>query len=449
MKKLFGTDGIRGKVNTYPLTGDVAFRLGQAVASQFANKSKCKVVIGKDTRLSGCIFEYAITAGLCSMGADVYLAGLMTTPGVAHLVRTLSANVGVVISASHNPAEDNGIKLFDGQGYKLSDEVECDIEKRILSTDSFESSYPMIEDTGKVNTINNADESYTEFAKSTVNNVSFKGLKVVLDCAHGAAYKVAPQIFTELGAEVTVYGNKPDGLNINKDHGALHPEVIKSAVRKQKADIGVALDGDADRVTMVDENGNIFDGDHILAVCGLYMHETGSLRNNTIVGTVMSNMGFELFLKERGIKLIRTDVGDRYIIQEMRKNDYNLGGEQSGHIILSDFNSTGDGTITALQVMNIMQKTGKKLSELKRGFTPFPQLTRNINVKEKKPFHEMENVEKTILDVEKKLEGHGRVLVRYSGTEKKCRVMVECDDSNKLEEYAQIIINEIDKEVGE
>ena len=449
MKKLFGTDGMRGKVNTYPLTCDIALRLGQAIASQFSKNGKCNVVIGKDTRLSGCIFEHAITAGLCSMGADVHLAGLMTTPGIAHMVRALSANVGIVISASHNPAEDNGIKLFDDQGYKLPDEVEYDIEKRIQSPGSFESSYPMIEDTGKVNTIYNADESYTKFAKATVKNVSLKGLKVVLDCAHGAAYKVAPQIFTELGAEVTVYGNKPDGLNINKGHGALHPEVIKSALQKQKADIGVALDGDADRIIMVDENGDLFDGDHILTVCGLYMHENGLLRNNTIVGTVMSNIGFELFLKDKGIKLIRTDVGDRYIIQEMKTNGYNLGGEQSGHIILSDFNTTGDGTITALQVMKIMQETGKKLSDLKRDYTPFPQLTKNIKVKEKKPFHEMKNVEKALHDVKKKLEGHGRVLVRYSGTEKKCRVMVECDDSNKLEEYAKIITNEIDKEVGE
>lgn len=449
MRKLFGTDGIRGRVNKYPLTGDLAFKLGQAVALKFRNKNKIKVLIGKDTRQSGFIFEYAMAAGLCSIGADVYLVDVASTPAIAYLTRTYGADVGVAISASHNPAEDNGIKLFDAYGYKLPDEVESDIEDVILSSDSTIAKGIKTEDIGKVCTVDDSNTRYIEFAKGTVNSVLLNGLKVVLDCAHGAAFKVAPQIFMELGADVIVFGDKPDGLNINDGYGALHPEVIKSGVLKHKADIGVALDGDADRIIMVDEKGNVLDGDRILAVCGLYMHENNLLTNNTIVGTVMSNIGFELFLKDRGINFVRTNVGDRYVIQEMKSNNYNLGGEQSGHIILSDFNSTGDGVITALQVLNIMKKSEKRLSELSGDFVPYPQIQENIKVKEKKPINDMQKVAKAIFDIENELKENGRVLVRYSGTEKKCRVMVEGKDLEEIKKHAHIIVNEIKNEIGE
>ncbi|MGR3219137.1 MAG: phosphoglucosamine mutase, partial [Candidatus Anammoxibacter sp.] len=304
----------------------------------------------------------------------------------------------------------------------------------------------------KVYTINDADERYIEFAKKSIKNRSLKGMKIVLDCANGAAYKIAPQIFTDLGADVAVFGDKPDGVNINRGCGALHADVIKSAVVEHKADIGISLDGDADRVIMVDENGDVLDGDHILAVCGLYMSKNGLLRNNTIVGTVMSNFGLEFFLKENGIKFVRTDVGDKYVVREMKNNNYNLGGEQAGHIILSDFNSTGDGIITALQVLNIMKETGKKLSALTSThngkLVSLPQILKNIDVVEKKPIDDMEKVTNIINDIKGALKETGRVLVRYSGTEKKCRVMVEGKDKDKVDEYAQMIAIEIKNEIG-
>ena len=449
MKKLFGTDGIRGRVNKYPLTGDLAFKLGQAIALKFRNKNKIKVLIGKDTRQSGFIFEYAMASGLCSIGADVFLAGVTSTPAIAYLTRTYNADVGVAISASHNPAEDNGIKLFDAQGYKLPDEIENDIEDIILLSDHTIAEGIETDDIGKVCTVEDSDTRYIEFSKKTVNNILLDDIKIVLDCAHGAAFKVAPQIFMELGAEVIVLGNKPDGININEGYGALHPEVIKSEVLKHDADIGIALDGDADRIIMVDEKGNVLDGDRILAVCGLFMHENNLLTNNTIVGTVMSNIGFELFLKDKGVNFVRTNVGDRYVIQEMKNNNYNLGGEQSGHIILSDFNSTGDGVITALQVLNIMKKSENKLSNLSGDFVPYPQVQENIKVKEKKPINDMQKVTKAIFDVENELKKNGRVLVRYSGTEKKCRVMVEGNDLEEIKKHTQIIVNEIKNEIGE
>ncbi|MGR3179794.1 MAG: phosphoglucosamine mutase, partial [Candidatus Anammoxibacter sp.] len=305
-----------------------------------------------------------------------------------------------------------------------------------------------IEDIGKVYTINDAAERYIKFAKESIKNSSLKGIKIVLDCANGAAYRIAPQVFMDLGADVVVFGDKPDGININRNCGTLHANVIKSAVMQHKADIGISLDGDADRVIMVDENGEVLDGDHILAVCGLYMSKNGLLKNNTIVGTVMSNFGFELFLKENGIKFVRTDVGDKYVIREMKDNNYNLGGEQAGHIIFADFNSTGDGIITALQVLNIMKESGKKLSTLDGKLVSLPQILKNIDVIEKKPIDEMGKVKDIINDIKSTLNGDGRVLVRYSGTEKKCRVMVEGKDTDRVDEYAQMIATEIKNEIG-
>ena len=449
MTKLFGTDGIRGKVNTFPLTGDMAFKLGQAVGATFQGKNRGKVLIGKDTRSSGYIFEYGIAAGLCSMGADVFLAGVVPTPAVAHLVRSYSMDIGIVISASHNPAEDNGIKFFDKLGFKLQDEMERSIEESVLAHNSFCAENITPEEVGSVSAIKHGSDRYIEFAKSSIKNSSLKGLKIVLDCANGAAYRIGPAIFQELGAEVVVYSNNPDGVNINRNCGALYAEELKDLVLQEKADIGVALDGDADRVIMVDETGSILDGDLILAVCGLYMLDNGQLRNNTIVGTVMSNFGFELFLKEKGITLVRTDVGDKYVIQEMLKNNYNLGGEQAGHIILSDFNSTGDGIVTALQVLSMMQKRGERLSQLTKDVTMLPQILKNVKVKEKKPLNEMKNAEDVINNVTSLLKGEGRVLVRYSGTEKKCRIMVEGREHDKVDKFAQMIANEIHNEIGE
>ncbi len=449
MAKLFGTDGIRGKVNTFPLTGDMAFKLGQALGATFQGKNRGKVLIGKDTRSSGYIFEYGIAAGLCSMGTDVFLAGVVPTPAVAHLVRSYAMDIGVVISASHNPAEDNGIKFFDNLGFKLQDDMELSIEESVFSQDSSCAENILPEEVGAVSTINHGSDRYIEFAKCSIGNNSLKGLKIVLDCANGAAYKIGPKVFSELGADVIVCSNNPDGVNINKDCGALHAEKLKDIVMQKKADIGIALDGDADRVIMVDEKGSVLDGDKILAVCGLYMLDNGQLKNNTIVGTVMSNFGFELFLKEKGIKLVRTDVGDKYVIQEMLKSNYNLGGEQAGHIILSDFNSTGDGIVTALQVLSMMQKTGENLSQLTKDLVFLPQILKNVKVREKRPLHEMKDVEKVINDVTSLLKGEGRVLVRYSGTEKKCRIMVEGREHDKVDKFAQMIANEIKNEIGE
>jgi len=449
MRKIFETDGIRGKVNFFPLTGDIAFKLGQATALKFQNrKKKIKVIIGKDTRQSGYIFEYAMTSGLCSMGVNVYLVGPMPTPAIAHLVRSFAADAGIVISASHNPAGDNGIKFFDSNGYKLPDEVEHEIEKLIFS-DSMDPSKIKIENVGKAFRIDDATGRYIEFAKGSILNRSLKGLKIVLDCANGAAYKVAPLIFTELGADVVVYSNKPDGLNINKECGALYPEILSSAVLGNNADVGIALDGDADRLIMVDEKGDILDGDHIMALCALFMQKKGTLKNNTVVSTIMSNMGLEVAMKKKGISLLRTAVGDRYVIEEMRKNKYNLGGEQSGHIILSDFNTTGDGTVSALQVLSIMKETGKKLSSLSKTFDSYPQELINVKVKQKKPIIKMPSVQKVINKVEENLKDKGRVIVRYSGTENKCRVMVEGINAEEIKRNADMIVKEIKKEIGE
>jgi phosphoglucosamine mutase len=449
MRKIFGTDGIRGKANVYPMTGELAFRLGQAAAVKFQNhhEKRIKVIIGKDTRQSGYIFEYALTAGLCSMGVDVYLVGPMPTPAVAHLVRSFAADAGVVISASHNPADDNGIKFFDSQGFKLADEIEHEIEALIENPPSSEH----INGTrvGKAYRIDDAGGRYIEFAKGTINNRSLSGLKVVLDCANGAAYKVTPKIFAELGADVEVFGNQPDGVNINRDCGALHPELIRSAVLASGADVGIALDGDADRIIMVDETGTELDGDHIMALCALHMKKNGSLSKDTIVSTVMSNMGFEVAMREHGIKMLRAPVGDRYVIDEMRKGGYNLGGEQSGHIILSDLNSTGDGTVTALQVLSILKEHKRPLSEVRSAFQSYPQVLENVKVKEKVPLEKLPTVQKEIAAAEKELGSAGRVLVRYSGTENKCRVMLEGRDLDQIKGYTQNIVKAIKNSIGE
>lgn len=445
---LFGTDGIRGKANVYPMTADIALRLGQAAGKIFKKeKEKIKVIIGKDTRVSGYIFENALTAGLCSMGVDVYLVGPMPTPAIAHLVRSFAADAGIVISASHNPAQDNGIKFFDNLGYKLADKMEAEIEELVQSGD-FSTSEFTGKKVGKAYRISDANGRYIEFAKNSVKNMKLDGLNVVLDCANGAAYRVAPLIFRELGADVSVYGNTPDGFNINNECGALHPEVIRDAVLGQGADIGIALDGDADRVIMVDENGEGVDGDEIIALCAFYLNGRSKLKDDAVVVTVMTNLGFEKALQGKNIDVHRTDVGDRYVIEKMRESGIMLGGEQSGHIIFAHHNTTGDGTIAALQVLGIMKKTGKKLSELKKCITKYPQVLESFHVTEKKPIESMPEVANTIEQVKSELGDEGRVLVRYSGTENKCRVMVEAKDEKITQQAADRIVEAIKREVG-
>ncbi|MBI2136522.1 phosphoglucosamine mutase [Candidatus Woesearchaeota archaeon] len=450
MKKIFGTDGIRGKANTYPMTPEMALRVGKAAAIVFRDqnkKEKHKVVIGKDTRLSGYIFETALTAGLCSMGVDVYLVGPMPTPAVAQLTKSLNADAGIMISASHNPATDNGIKLFARDGYKLPDSVEHEMEKLLLS-EHIASDHIQGDLIGKAFRINDARGRYIEYAKSTIKSMSLKGLKIVVDCANGAAYQVAQVIFSELGAEVIALNMQPDGLNINLNCGAMHPEIVATEVKKQKADIGIALDGDADRVIFVDENGNEVDGDHILAIGAIDLKQKKKLVKETVVSTVMANLGFEETLAKQGIKVVKTQVGDRYVMDVLQKEGYSLGGEQSGHIIFSDYSTTGDGIITALQILRIMKQQGKKLSELASCMKSYPQILVNVKVNEKKEFDKMSKVKSSIKDAEKELGKNGRVLVRYSGTENLARIMIEGKSQKQIEKLADKISNEIRKEIG-
>lgn len=447
-QKLFGTDGVRGKANVYPITAEVALKLGMAAAEVFQNGSKkTKIVIGKDTRISGYMIEYAITAGLVSMGADVLLVGPMPTPAIAHLTKSFAADAGIVISASHNPSEDNGIKFFDKNGFKLSDEIEEKIEKLALKN-NFKTSKITGKNIGRAKRIDDASGRYIEFAKGSIKNMSLKGLKIVLDCANGAAYKIAPLIFDELGAEVITLNNKPDGLNINKKSGALHPDTLSLIVKKTKADIGIALDGDADRVIIVDEKGEVVDGDEILAISAIYLKKQNALFKNSLVITHYSNLALDSLMEENRINVIRVENGDRYVIDEMRKNKYSLGGEQSGHIIFSEYSSTGDGVISALQILKIMQETKEKISVLKKALKKYPQCLINVKVKEKKQISHMKDVEKEINNIEKELGKKGRIFVRYSGTEKKCRVMVEGKDKKHVHYLANKVAEKIRKEIG-
>lgn len=450
MRTLFGTDGIRGKSNTFPMTADMALKLGQAAGIVFKKKlgeEKITAIIGKDTRKSGYIFEYALTAGLCSVGIDVYLVGPMPTPAIAHLTKSFACDFGIVISASHNPASDNGIKFFDRDGYKLPDSFEEEIES-VMESEIDTTKINGIH-VGKAKRIDDAAGRYIEFTKNSIKSISLEGIKVVLDCANGAAYKVAPLIFRELGADVLVLNNNPDGTNINEECGSTHPDVIRAAVLGHHADIGIALDGDADRVVMVDEKGNDVDGDHIIAMCALDMKKRGKLFHDAVVVTIMTNIGFDRAMHDKGIDVIKTKVGDRYVIEKMRKNNFTLGGEQSGHIIFGSRSTTGDGTLSALQVLALMNTSGKKLSELAQCMTSYPQVLLNVNVRQKTPIVEMPSVRDAIYDVESKLGTEGRVLVRFSGTERKCRVMVEGKDKKQIRAYAEFIVHKIDEEIGE
>jgi phosphoglucosamine mutase len=424
-RKFFGTDGIRGLTNSEPMTAETALRVGQAAGAHFLRGDhRHRVVIGKDTRLSGYMMESAMVAGFTSVGMDVVLLGPMPTPAVAMLTRSMRADLGVMISASHNPFADNGIKLFGPDGYKLSDEAEHAIERRL--TDAPKLAKP--EMIGRARRIDDARGRYIHFAKSTFpENLRLDGLKVVIDCANGAAYHVAPEALWELGAEVIPVGVSPNGLNINEGCGSTHPQVLKETVVASGADIGLALDGDADRLIVVDEKGHMVDGDQLMALIALGLQRRGELRGEGVVATVMSNLGLERKLDEAGLKLIRTTVGDRYVLEEMRKSGCNVGGEQSGHIILSDHATTGDGLVAGLQVLASLVEAKAPASELLRQFEPLPQLLKNVRFNGGAPL-EADSVRKRIAAAEAELEGRGRLVIRKSGTEPLIRVMAEGDD---------------------
>jgi phosphoglucosamine mutase len=438
MRKLFGTDGIRGVANLEPMTSETAMQLGRAAAHLFMRRAgRHQIVIGKDTRISGYMLESALTAGICSMGVDVLLVGPMPTPAIAFLTRSLRADAGVVISASHNPYQDNGIKFFSKDGFKLPDEMEARIEDLIVSNE-ISHLRPTADLIGKAFRIDDAEGRYIEFAKRSLpRDLDFQGIKLVVDCANGAAYKLAPKVLRELGAKVEVIGNEPNGMNINAGCGAVHPEQLQEAVRRHKADIGIALDGDADRAIFVCEQGTIIDGDHVMAALGLDLHRNGQLAKQTMVGTVMSNFGLELSMAKAGIKLLRTPVGDRYLLERMLAEGYNFGGEQSGHFIFLDHNTTGDGLISALQMISLIKRTGKPLSELAQAMSAVPQILLNITVKQKPKLETVPDIERAIRESECRLNGSGRVVVRYSGTEPLLRIMVEGEQDAVIREVAE------------
>jgi len=449
MKKLFGTDGVRGVANVYPMTAEMAMQIGRAAAYIFKNgKKRHRIVIGKDTRLSGYMLESALVAGICSMGVDVLLVGPLPTPGIANITSSMRADAGVVISASHNPFEDNGIKFFSRDGFKLPDETELMMEELIFSK-RIDSLRPTAREVGKAYRIDDAAGRFVVFLKSTFpKDLDLSGLKIVLDCANGAAYKVAPAVFEELGAEVISIGVKPNGTNINADCGSLHPEVMSAAVKEHGADLGIALDGDADRVIFVDEYGNVVDGDRIMAICATEMLKQGTLKRNTLVATVMSNMGLDIAMKRAGGEVVKTSVGDRYVVEEMLKGGYNLGGEQSGHMIFLDHNTTGDGVLSALQVLAIMQRRSKRLSELALVMAPLPQVLVNVRLAQKSDIMLVPEIAKLIGDVEEKLKGEGRVLIRYSGTEPLLRIMLEGSDEGDIRCWANEIASTVAQALG-
>ncbi len=433
-KTLFGTDGVRGLANRYPMDAETAIALGRAAAFVLKTRGtqRPKVLIGKDTRLSCYMLEHALAAGLCSMGADVTLIGPMPTPGIAFLAHDMRADAGIIISASHNPYQDNGIKFFDRRGFKLPDSDELEIERWVkdgIPKDKLASG----NDIGRIKRVEDSEGRYIVHAKQTFDSLlSLDGMKVALDCANGAAYFVAPKVFAELGATVFPIGIAPNGTNINDGCGSLYPDKAQAEVITRGADVGVSLDGDADRVILIDEKGNVVDGDQIMAICAFDLQERGLLRKNTVVATVMSNMGLEVALRGRGIGLVRVPVGDRYVVEELRKNGYCFGGEQSGHMIFLDHATTGDGTICALQVLGVMKRTGRKLSELRNVMTPMPQVLWNLKVREKVPLESDPKISAAISETEKTLGNTGRLLVRYSGTEALLRVMMEGPDSVQL-----------------
>ena len=434
--KLFGTDGIRGKANVYPMVGDLAYKLGKALVYALGNNTKNKkkkIIIGKDTRLSCYMLESALTSGVVSMGADAYLVGPMPTPAIAFLVRSMRADAGIVISASHNPFDDNGIKIFSSKGLKLDDEIESRIENIIFSG-KLDNKGELGKNLGRAYRIRDTLGRYIVFAKDTLPyTMNLEGLRIVLDCANGATYKVAPMIFEELGAEVIAINDEPNGININEKCGSTYPSAIIEASKLYRADVGIAFDGDGDRVFMVDERYNLIDGDIILSILAKDMKKKGILKNNTVVGTVMTNYGLERVLASQGVKLERVDVGDKNIVKRMIEGGFNLGGEQSGHIVLSDLNTTGDGIITALAVLSIVKQERKSLSNLYGDYKKVPEKTVNVSVKEKPPLEDIKEIQDAIVEAKKLIDNKGRVVVRYSGTEPFLRITVESDDFSKID----------------
>ncbi len=437
MRKLFGTDGIRGVANIYPMTTEIAMQVGRAIAFIVKNKKgRHRIVIGKDTRASGYMIENALAAGICSMGVDVLLVGPLPTPGIAFITTSMRADAGVVISASHNPFQDNGIKIFSHDGFKLPDAVEADIEDLIFSQ-KMAALRPVAEEVGRARRIDDAKGRYIVFLKHMFpKKLTLEGMNIVLDCAHGATYGVAPFVFEELGAKVTTLGVNPDGKNINHECGALHPELMAKKVKEIGADIGIALDGDGDRLIVCDENGKVVGGDHVMAICAKDLMKKRKLKKKTLVTTVMSNMGLELAMKEMGGKMVRTQVGDRYVVEEMRKKGYSFGGEQSGHLVFIDHITTGDGNLAALQLLGIMRKRGKKLSELAKVMTSYPQVLNNVRTTSRIDLENFTDFQKAVKKMEKKLGKKGRILVRASGTEPVIRVMVEGEKKKTIQAMA-------------
>lgn len=449
MTKLFGTDGIRGVVNTDPMTVETVLRVGKAIAYLFKNRSKKgRIVIGKDTRLSGYIYESALSAGICSMGADVLLTGPLPTSGIAFVTADLRADAGVVISASHNPYDDNGIKFFAPDGYKISDEIEKEIEDLVL-TQRIDKINSTSVNTGKAFRVTDGIGRYIVFLKSVIpGDMKFDGLRVVLDCANGAAYKIGPTLLEELNAKVYPINTRPSGKNINSNCGALYPDEMASQVKRYNADIGLSLDGDGDRLIIADERGKIIDGDQIIYMLANFYKKINLLKNNTVVLTHMSNFGIELALNRHSIKCIRTKVGDRFVVEEMKRVKANIGGEQSGHIVFLDDHTTGDGLITALKLLWMLKTENKPVSEFVRGLKLFPQVMLNVRVKEKRDLKKEPQVLKKIKSVEKKLGRRGRVFIRYSGTESLLRIMIEGDDKKTIKEYAEELAGTVNRRFG-
>jgi len=445
-RTLFGTDGIRGVANVEPMTCETATRLGMAVAARLRQAGRhTRIVIGKDTRLSGYMFETALAAGIVSMGADVWLTGPLPTPGIAFITSSMRCDAGVVISASHNPFQDNGIKLFARDGFKLDDGVEAEIE-RMMAADDLAGHRAAPADIGKATRIDDAVGRYVVFCKSTFpGDLTLDGLRVVVDSGFGAAYRVAPAVLAELGAHVISIHDEPDGTNINRDSGALSPQEMCRRVVTEGAHIGLALDGDADRVVMCDEHGNVVDGDAVMAICATRMLSAGRLARNTLVTTVMSNIGLDKAVRAAGGVLLRTQVGDRYVVEAMRREKLNFGGEQSGHLIFLDHATTGDGVIAALRVLEVLVREGRPLSELARVMDRSPQVLVNVVVTRKRPLEELPAVQRLIAEVERELGGDGRVLVRYSGTEPKARVMIEGPDEVTIRARAEAIADALER----
>jgi len=455
-RKIFGTDGVRGTANIEPVTAETALKLGRAAAHVFAKTSsqrhpsgRTTIVVGKDTRLSGYMLETALAAGVMSLGADVLMIGPLPSPGVAYITRSLRADAGIVLSASHNPYEDNGIKFFRHDGYKLDDEIEQEIEHLVFSGE-IETVRPTAGKIGRAQRIDDAMGRYVEYAKQSFpRRLNLEHLRIAVDCANGAAYKTSPCILRELGADLVVAHNTPNGRNINKDCGSTHPEEIQRIMRETKADVGISHDGDADRLILCDEKGEVVDGDEIMAIAALDFLRRGELAKNTLVATVMSNFGLNETLEAHGGKVVRTKVGDRYVIEEMMKQNLNVGGEQSGHMIFRDFSTTGDGIVSALQILRIMVESGQPLSELKKCLRKYPQAQRNLRVREKTPLDQLPKVQELVAAAEKELDGSGRVLLRYSGTEPKIRLLIEGRDDAQIHAHADRIAREIQAAIGE